>query len=102
VPRGLYEKAAVERGMRGVLFINREAGGQLLARTGAFSGEPLKIPVYSLAQEEGKWIGTPSRARPKGPLADAYAFALPDRRDHESHRALSRPHRGKDRARRTL
>jgi len=57
VPRGLYEKAAVERGMRGVLFINREAGGQLLARTGAFSGEPVKIPVYSLAQEEGRWIG---------------------------------------------
>lgn len=57
VPRGLYEKAAVERGMRGVLFINREAGGQLLARTGAFTGEPLKIPVYSLAQEEGRWIG---------------------------------------------
>ena len=57
VPRGLYEKAAVERGMRGVLFINREAGGQLLARTGAFSGEPVKIPVYSIAQEEGRWIG---------------------------------------------
>lgn len=57
VPRGLYEKAAVERGMRGVLFVNREAGGQLLARTGAFSGEPVKIPVYSLAQEEGRWIG---------------------------------------------
>lgn len=57
VPRGLYEKAATERGMRGVLFINREAGGQLLARTGAFSGEPLKIPVYSIAQEEGRWIG---------------------------------------------
>ena len=56
VPRGLYEKAAVERGMRGVLFINREAGGQLLARTGAFSGEPVKIPVYSIAQEEGRWI----------------------------------------------
>lgn len=57
VPRGLYEKAAVERGMRGILFINREAGGQLLARTGGFTGEPLKIPVYSLVQEEGKWIG---------------------------------------------
>lgn len=56
VPRGLYEKAAVERGMKGVLFINREGGGQLLARTGGFSGEPLKIPVYSLVQEEGKWI----------------------------------------------
>ena len=56
VPRGLYEKAATERGMRGLLFINREAGGQLLARTGAFSGEPLKIPVYSIAQEEGRWI----------------------------------------------
>ena len=57
VPRGLYEKAATERGMRGVLFINREGGGQLLARTGAFGGEPLKIPVYSVAQEEGRWIG---------------------------------------------
>lgn len=57
VPRGLYEKAAVERGMRGILFINREAGGQLLARTGGFTGEPLKIPVYNLIQEEGRWIG---------------------------------------------
>lgn len=57
VPRGLYEKAAVERGMRGILFINREGGGQLLARTGGFSGEPLKIPVYSVVQEEGRWIG---------------------------------------------
>lgn len=56
VPRGLYEKAASERGMRGVLFINREGGGQLLARTGSFGGEPLKIPVYSIAQEEGRWI----------------------------------------------
>ena len=57
VPRGFYEKAAVAHGLRGVLFINREAGGQLLARTGGFSGAPLKIPVYSIAQEEGRWIG---------------------------------------------
>jgi Iap family predicted aminopeptidase len=61
--------AAVARGLRGVLFVNREGGGQLLARTGSFSGEPLPLPVYSIAQEEGFWIqrllarGTPVRVR---------------------------------------
>jgi Iap family predicted aminopeptidase len=44
------------RGLRGVLFINREGGGQLLARTGSFTGETLPLPVYSLAQEEGLWL----------------------------------------------
>jgi Iap family predicted aminopeptidase len=48
--------AAVARQLRGILFVNREGGGQLLARTGSFSGEPLPLPVYSLAQEEGQWI----------------------------------------------
>lgn len=57
VPRGQYEKAAVAHGMRGILFIDRVAGGQLLARTGSFTGEPLRIPVYSITQEEGNWIG---------------------------------------------
>jgi Iap family predicted aminopeptidase len=36
--------------------VNREGGGQLLARTGSFNGEPLPLPVYSIAQEEGLWI----------------------------------------------
>ena len=60
---------AVARGLRAVLFINREGGGQLLARTGSFSGTPLPIPIYSLAQEEGRWLqrllarGTPVRLR---------------------------------------
>ena len=36
---------AVARGLRAVLFINREGGGQLLARTGSFSGTPLPIPI---------------------------------------------------------
>ena len=56
VPRGQYENAAVKHGMRGILFINRVAGGQLLARTGSFTGEPLRIPVFSLTQEEGNWM----------------------------------------------
>lgn len=56
VPRGQYEKAAVAHGMRGILFIDRVAGGQLLARTGSFTGEPLRIPVYSITQEEGNWM----------------------------------------------
>jgi hypothetical protein len=47
---------AVARKLRGVLFVNREAGGQLLARTGSFLGEPLPLPVYSMAQEEGRWL----------------------------------------------
>lgn len=64
-----YSRAAADRGALGVLFINREAGGQLLARTGSFLGEPLPIPVYSIAQEEGKWLqrliarGRPVRVR---------------------------------------
>jgi len=47
---------AVAHGLRAVLFINREGGGQLLARTGSFSGAPLPVPIYSIAQEEGLWL----------------------------------------------
>ncbi|PAW67307.1 MAG: hypothetical protein B9S34_05725 [Opitutia bacterium Tous-C1TDCM] len=47
---------AEARGLRAVFFINREGGAQLLARTGSFSGAPLAVPIYSLAQEEGKWL----------------------------------------------
>ncbi len=60
---------AVARGLRAVLFVNREGGGQLLARTGSFSGTPLPLPIYSIAQEEGQWLqrllarGTPVRVR---------------------------------------
>jgi len=48
--------AAHARGLGGILFINREGGGQLLARTGSFSGAPLPLPVYSINQEEGRWL----------------------------------------------
>ena len=51
-----YEAAAVQHGLRGILFPDRVAGGQLLARTGSFTGEPLRIPVFSLTQEEGAWM----------------------------------------------
>ncbi len=47
---------AMERGAKGVLFINREGGGQLLARTGSFIGEALPLPIYSITQEEGRWL----------------------------------------------
>ncbi|MDB6167259.1 MAG: hypothetical protein JWM88_123 [Verrucomicrobia bacterium] len=56
VARGQYEEAAVKHGVRGILFIDRVAGGQLLARTGSFTGAPLRIPVYSITQEEGNWM----------------------------------------------
>jgi len=49
-------RQAVGKGIRGVLYINREAGGQLLARTGSFIGEPLAVPMYSINQEEGRWM----------------------------------------------
>lgn len=51
-----YSQMADERGAKGILFINREGGGQLLARTGSFIGESLPLPVYSIAQEEGRWL----------------------------------------------
>ncbi|HRE83277.1 MAG TPA: M28 family peptidase [Opitutaceae bacterium] len=47
---------AKERGLKAILYINREAGGQLLARTGSFSGEPLPFPILSITQEEGMWL----------------------------------------------
>ncbi|HTO04176.1 MAG TPA: M28 family peptidase [Opitutus sp.] len=49
-------RMADERGAKGILFINREGGGQLLARTGSMIGETLPLPIYSLAQEEGRWL----------------------------------------------
>lgn len=49
-------RVAAGHGLRGLLFTNREGGGQLLARTGSFIGEPLPLPVYAITQEEGMWI----------------------------------------------
>jgi Iap family predicted aminopeptidase len=70
-PLGMREalRIAAEQGLRGMLYINREGGGQLLARTGSFIGEALPLPVYSLTQEEGRWLqrllerGEPVRVR---------------------------------------
>ncbi len=47
---------AVQNGIRGLLYLNRVNGGQLLARTSSFDGEPLPIPFYSITQEEGRWL----------------------------------------------
>ncbi|MCF3650254.1 M28 family peptidase [Synoicihabitans lomoniglobus] len=47
---------AKAHGFAGLMFINREGGGQLLARTGGFHGEPLSLPIFSVTQEEGFWM----------------------------------------------
>jgi hypothetical protein len=48
------DNLAYTHGAKAVLFIDREAGGQLLARTGSFIGESLRIPIFSITQEEGR------------------------------------------------
>ena len=51
------EETAVRHGLRAVLFVDRVAGGELLARTGSFNGAPLHLPCYAITQEEGFWMG---------------------------------------------
>ena len=51
-----FVRIAAQRRLGAILFINREGGGQLLARTGSFVGAPLPLPVYSITQEEGNWL----------------------------------------------
>jgi Iap family predicted aminopeptidase len=51
-----YEAVALSHGLRGILFVDRVAGGELLARTGSFIGVPLRLPVYSITAEEGLWM----------------------------------------------
>ena len=51
------EESAVRHGLRGILFIDRVAGGELLCRTGSFNGTPLRLPFYAITQEEGFWMG---------------------------------------------
>ncbi len=54
-PNAVADRAKAA-GLAGLLFINRVGGGQLLARTGGFHGEPLPLPVFSITQEEGFWM----------------------------------------------
>lgn len=66
--RQIAQRAAELR-LSAVLFINREGGAQLLARTGSFIGETLPMPIFSLAQEQGQSLqrllarGQPVRVR---------------------------------------
>lgn len=53
---GELARIASEQGLRGILYINREGGGQLLARTSSFVGKPLSLPIFSITQEEGEWL----------------------------------------------
>jgi Iap family predicted aminopeptidase len=48
---------AEESGLLGILLINRVDGGQLLARTANFSGEPAPLPVVSITAEDGGVLG---------------------------------------------
>lgn len=45
-----------DRGLKGLLLINRKNGGQLLARTQHREGSPSPIPVYTITEEEGHWL----------------------------------------------
>lgn len=47
---------AAEHGVKGMLYINRVNGGQLLARTANRSGEATPFPVMAITQEEGLWM----------------------------------------------
>ena len=42
-----------EHGVKGLLYINRVNGGQLLARAANHQGKPTPFPVFSISQEEG-------------------------------------------------
>ena len=44
---------AGEHGVKGMLYINRVKGGQLLARAANLQGKPTPFPVFSITQEEG-------------------------------------------------
>lgn len=47
---------ADEHGVRGMLYINRVNGGQLLARTANRAGKAPPFPVLTITQEEGLWM----------------------------------------------
>lgn len=47
---------AADRGFAALLMINREAGGQLLMRTGSYSGQALPLPTFTITVEEGRWM----------------------------------------------
>jgi Iap family predicted aminopeptidase len=47
---------AEEHGVRGMLYINRVNGGQLLTRTANRTGEATPFPVLTITQEEGLWM----------------------------------------------
>jgi hypothetical protein len=47
---------AERHGLRGLLYLNRVNGGQLLTRSSSFDGAALPLPLYSITQEEGRWL----------------------------------------------
>jgi Iap family predicted aminopeptidase len=47
---------ASEHGVKGMLYINRVRGGQLLARAANRAGEATPFPVIAVTQEEGLWM----------------------------------------------
>ncbi len=47
-------RIAMQQGVRAVLYVDRVGGGELLARTGSFVGDPLPLPMVAITQEEGR------------------------------------------------
>ncbi|WP_221029738.1 M28 family peptidase [Actomonas aquatica] len=79
-PNTVTERA-VAAGLKGLFYINRVGGGQVLARTGGFHGEPLPLPVFSITQEEGFWMRRRlERGEPVTASIEVKSRRLPDRR----------------------
>lgn len=67
---GAEEQAGLAAaGVQGLLLINRVDGGQVLARVANRTGTPTPFPVFSITEEEGRWMrralaeGVPVRVR---------------------------------------
>lgn len=45
-----------EHGVRGVLYINRVTGGQLLAKAANHDGTAAPFPLFTITQEQGMWM----------------------------------------------
>lgn len=79
-PNTVTERA-MAAGLKGLLYINRVGGGQVLARTGGYHGEPLPLPVFSITQEEGFWMRRRlERDEPVQLSIEVKSHRLPDRR----------------------
>jgi Iap family predicted aminopeptidase len=47
---------AISKGAKAILFMSDKPGTLVIARTGNFQGNSLKIPAFNISFEEGKWL----------------------------------------------